>query len=65
MAQTLRSTSYTYKEDIHICHIYLDISQNPIVGINQSRYAFWSRVEIEYNDSKPEFTTQNRPRRYL
>ncbi|KDO38534.1 hypothetical protein CISIN_1g048262mg [Citrus sinensis] len=65
MAPTPRSTSYTHKEDIHLFHIYLDISQNPIVGINQSRDAFWSRVEIEYNNSKPDFTTQDRPRRYL
>ncbi|GAY49687.1 NAM-associated domain-containing protein [Citrus sinensis] len=62
MALTPRSTSYTHEEDIHLCHIYLDISQNPIVGINQSRDAFWSRVEIEYNNSKLEFTTQVRPR---
>ena len=65
MAPTPKSTSYTHKEDIHLCNIYLDIFQNPIVGTNQSRDAFWSRVEIEYNDSKPEFTTQVRPRRSL
>ena len=65
MAPTPKSTSYTHKEDIPLCHIYIDISQNPIVGINQSRDAFWSRVEIKYNNSKPEFTTQDRPRRSL
>ena len=65
MAPTPRSTSYTHEEDIHLCHIYLDISQNPIVGINQSWDAFWSWIEIEYNNSKPEFTTQDRPRRSL
>lgn len=63
MALTPRSTSYTHKEDIHLCRIYLDISQNPIVGINQSRDAFWSWVEI--NNSKLEFTTQDQPRRSL
>ncbi|GAY56775.1 hypothetical protein CUMW_174420 [Citrus unshiu] len=31
MAPTPRSTSYTHEEDILLCHIYLDISQNLVV----------------------------------
>ena len=65
MIPTPRSTPYTHEANIHLCHIYLDIFQNHIVGINQSRDVFWSRVEIEYNNSKAEFTTQVRPRRSL
>ncbi|KAL5562997.1 hypothetical protein UlMin_032744 [Ulmus minor] len=55
---TQRSASYTNEEDMHLCHIYLDVSQNPILGINQSSDYFWSRVELEYNSSKPVFLTQ-------
>ncbi|KAH9669959.1 NAM-associated domain-containing protein [Citrus sinensis] len=36
MAPTPKSTSYTHKEYIRLCHIYLDISQNPIV-VHHSR----------------------------
>ena len=54
---TQRSSSYTHEEDMHLCHVYLDVSQNPIIGINQSSNQFWSRVEVDYNSSKAEFLT--------
>ncbi|KZV51694.1 hypothetical protein F511_29520 [Dorcoceras hygrometricum] len=51
MASSARSASYSYQEDIHLCHVYLNISQDPIKGINQSRNQFWTRVEESYNNS--------------
>ncbi|KAL5553590.1 hypothetical protein UlMin_040991 [Ulmus minor] len=66
MASQHRSSSYTNEEDLHICHVYLDISQNPIVGINQSKDQFWARIEYDYNNPQSEFTiTQSRPKRSL
>ncbi|KAK1383898.1 NAM-associated domain-containing protein [Heracleum sosnowskyi] len=65
MAARHRSTSYSHEEDKHLCHVYLDISQNPIIGINQSRDQFWSHIEIEYNNSKPITVTQDRPKKSL
>ncbi|KAL5557507.1 hypothetical protein UlMin_039743 [Ulmus minor] len=66
MASQHRSSSYTNEEDLHICHVYLDISQNPIVGINQSKDQFWARIEYDYNNPQSEFTiTQARPKRSL
>ncbi|KAL5549772.1 hypothetical protein UlMin_005003 [Ulmus minor] len=62
---TQRSASYTNEEDMHLCHIYLDVSLNPILGINQSSDYFWSRVELEDNSSKPVFLTQVRNKRSL
>lgn len=57
-----RSLNYSTEEDAAICEIYLDISQNPIIGINQSRDRFWSRVENAYND---RFLDQQRSKRSL
>ncbi|XP_073152083.1 uncharacterized protein [Henckelia pumila] len=36
MDTNARSSFYSYQEDIHLCHVYLDISQDPIIDINQS-----------------------------
>ncbi|KAK1365303.1 NAM-associated domain-containing protein [Heracleum sosnowskyi] len=65
MAARHRSTSYSHEEDKHLCRVYLDISHNPIIGINQSRDQFWSHIEVEYNNSKPVTVTQDRPKKSL
>ncbi|KAL5756357.1 hypothetical protein ACOSQ2_021103 [Xanthoceras sorbifolium] len=62
---TLRSTSYSNEEDQLLCRIYIDVSQNSIIGINQSSLQFWSRIETEYHKALPEYITQVRPRRSL
>ena len=49
MTSQYRSSSYTNKKDLHLCHVYLDIFQNPIVGINQSKDQLWARIEHDYN----------------
>lgn len=60
MSSGNRSQSYSVEEDIQLCHVYLDISQNPIVGINQSKDQFWSRVEMAFQ-SDARFQTPFRP----
>ncbi|KAK6131080.1 hypothetical protein DH2020_035175 [Rehmannia glutinosa] len=65
MASHSRSASYDRNEDIHLCHVYLDISQNPIIGINQSKDQFWSRVAESYNSTKPYTIVQERNKRSL
>ena len=64
MSSSHRSLSYSIQEDIHLCHVYLDVSQNPIIGINQSKDQFWARVEADYH-LDPMFQNQPRPRRSL
>ncbi|KAL5846796.1 hypothetical protein ACOSQ3_010320 [Xanthoceras sorbifolium] len=46
---TPRSASYSNEEDQLLCHIYLDVSQNPIIGRDQSMQQLWSRIETEYH----------------
>ncbi|XP_073273323.1 uncharacterized protein [Primulina huaijiensis] len=65
MASNARTTSYSYQEDIRLCHVYLDISQDPIIGINQSRNQFWSRVEQSYNNSRAPDMTEVRNKRSM
>ena len=60
-----RSSSYTHAEDTHLCHIYLDVSQNPIIGIYQSMEMFWARIDDEYNKTRPAFMTEYRTGRSL
>ncbi|KAK3188211.1 hypothetical protein Dsin_027772 [Dipteronia sinensis] len=62
---TKRTSSYTHAKDTHLCHIYLDVSQNPIIGIYQSKDMFWARVENDYNNNKPDFITELRNKRSL
>ncbi|KAK2645892.1 hypothetical protein Ddye_021087 [Dipteronia dyeriana] len=33
MSSDHRSSGYKNEEDIHLCHVYLDVSQNPIIDI--------------------------------
>ncbi|KZV30898.1 hypothetical protein F511_33468 [Dorcoceras hygrometricum] len=54
MASNSRTASYNVEEDRLLCHIYLDISQNPIIGIRQSKDQFWSRIKEGYNLNKPD-----------
>lgn len=65
MGLTKRSSSYTNEEDLHLCHVYLDISTNSIEGINQSKDQFWSRVDHHYNNTKLDSIRQPRPKRSL
>lgn len=51
---TTRSAGYTISEDVLLCEVYLDISQDPITGRNQSSTEFWSRVEETYNERRLE-----------
>ncbi|XP_062118738.1 glutathione S-transferase T3-like [Humulus lupulus] len=59
-----RIASYSLEEDMHLCHVYIDISQDPIIGRNQSGNSFWARVESEYHKNE-KFSNQPRPRRSL
>ncbi|ESQ27347.1 hypothetical protein EUTSA_v10019741mg [Eutrema salsugineum] len=61
---TSRSVSYSIEEDKHLSHVWLDVSQNPIIGINQTSDRFWLRVHAEYEKSE-FFRTRPRPQRSL
>ncbi|KAG8363448.1 hypothetical protein BUALT_Bualt19G0023600 [Buddleja alternifolia] len=47
-----RSTNYRVDEDILLCQLFFDISQDPITGINQTKSRLWNRVTQLYNETK-------------
>ena len=49
---SIRASGYSVSEDVLLCQVYMEISQDPITGINQSSNRFWSRVEDKYNQEK-------------
>lgn len=60
MSSSFRSSSYSKEEDKHLCQVYLHVSQNPIIGINQSKDQFWQRISDEYH-SDANVVTTSRP----
>ncbi|KAJ9565409.1 hypothetical protein OSB04_001375 [Centaurea solstitialis] len=64
MSSSIRSSAYKDNEDIQLCHCYLDVSQNPIIGRNQRKDKLWERIEVQYHSCEP-FASNRRPRRSL
>lgn len=53
---TSRSGSYSLEENTHLCYVYFDVSQNPIIGINQSQDQFDQEFKL---NMKNLFTVNN------
>ena len=51
---TSRSSGYNISEDVLLCQVYIDISQDPITGRYQYANEFWSRVELKYNELRQQ-----------
>ncbi|XP_073019453.1 uncharacterized protein [Primulina eburnea] len=50
MTSSKRGAAFSIEEDKLLVMAYLDVSQNLIIGINQSRDRLWSRVAATYNE---------------
>ncbi|KAJ8752007.1 hypothetical protein K2173_001033 [Erythroxylum novogranatense] len=48
-----------------MCHVYLNVSQDPVTGRDQSMAQFWSRITTEYHQMLPSHITTIRPWRSL
>lgn len=49
MSTSKRGASFSSEEDILLVECYVEFSQNPIIGINQTNDTLWSRVTQSYN----------------
>ncbi|KAG6385005.1 hypothetical protein SASPL_153829 [Salvia splendens] len=49
---SVRQESYTENEDILLCKVYMEISQDPSIGTSQSAQRFWQRVEDGFNQDE-------------
>jgi len=48
------------KEDMLLVSAWLNVSLDPVVGSNQSRDAFWKRIEAYYHSNKDFPSTRNK-----
>ncbi|XP_075489559.1 uncharacterized protein LOC142528398 [Primulina tabacum] len=60
MTSSKRGVAFSIEEDKLPVMAYLDVSQNPIIGINQSRDRLWSRVAVTYNEQLTGKSTEPR-----
>ncbi|KAL8467184.1 hypothetical protein ACS0TY_036049 [Phlomoides rotata] len=44
-----KQRNYTNAEDRHLVQMWLDVSQDPAVGNNQSKAQFWQRIIEDYH----------------
>jgi hypothetical protein len=47
-----RNKNFSISEDEVLCSAYLNVSKDPIVGVNQPVGCYWSRMEQRYNEHK-------------
>ncbi|XP_073038245.1 uncharacterized protein [Primulina eburnea] len=65
MTSSKRGAAFSIEEDKLLVMAYLDVSQNPIIGINQSRDRLWSRVAATYNEQLAGNSTEPRTTKAL
>lgn len=49
-----RGGSFTKEEDIVICSAFLNVSKDPITGVNQNSGGYYKRMHEYFNKRKPE-----------
>ncbi|KNZ51696.1 hypothetical protein VP01_3858g1 [Puccinia sorghi] len=49
-----RQCNYTEAEDFQLCTTWLDITQDPIIGINKTGDGFWAQVCEKYLQEIPD-----------
>jgi hypothetical protein len=54
-----RGSNYNHDEDIQLCVSWMNVSNDPIVGNDQSGKAYWTRIVDHYNDNKTCSTEKN------
>ncbi|KAG6399834.1 hypothetical protein SASPL_141319 [Salvia splendens] len=63
---SVRQESYTENEDILLCKVYMEISQDPSIGTSQSAQGFWQHVEDGFNQAEErDLTWPERTQRYM
>jgi hypothetical protein len=49
-----RGNAFTKEEDTVLCSTFLNISKDPITGVNQNMYAYYKRICDYYHEHKSE-----------
>jgi hypothetical protein len=45
-----RWKNFSTNEDEFLCSAYLNVSKDPIVGINQPMRSYWARIKAYFNE---------------
>jgi site-specific DNA-adenine methylase len=54
-----RGTAFTKEEDSVLCSAFLNISKDPIIGVNQNMDAYYNKIYDYYHEHKPEGSVQS------
>ncbi|CAM0952604.1 unnamed protein product [Alopecurus aequalis] len=49
-----RQKNFTKAEDLTLCDAYLEITTDPVIGIDQSRDCYWKRINAYFHANKTE-----------
>jgi hypothetical protein len=49
-----RQKNFSKAEDLTLCDAYLEITQDPITGVDQSRDCYWKRINAYFHANKTE-----------
>jgi hypothetical protein len=49
-----RQKNFSKAEDLTLCDAYLEITQDPIIGVDQSRDCYWKRINAYFHANKTE-----------
>jgi hypothetical protein len=52
-AKATQQKNYTKKDDVQLCDLWLNVTQDPVVGTNQTGNGFWNRVTKNYMKALP------------
>ena len=58
----VRSKNFTKDDQIALCHAWLDMSEDPLVGTDQCSSDFWAKVAVNFNKSMEDSGNVNRSR---
>ena len=51
MPVKVRSKNFNQTDQTALCHAWLDVSEDPLVGADQSSAEFWAKIALTFNQS--------------
>lgn len=54
LSASKRQIFFSKAEDLTLCDAYLEITQDPIIGVDQSRDCYWKRINAYFHANKTE-----------
>ncbi|KAK3183020.1 hypothetical protein Dsin_030306 [Dipteronia sinensis] len=58
--RTLRGKAFSIDEDKLLCQVYLEITQDPVIGINQKKDKLWEHINNVFHSRRLSYCTEDR-----